>query len=378
MISGILLKVAGMEKEARGKYAPRPSLAGPERCIRQMVMWSMDIPQDRAMADRFQMTIDDSIFHEYLTGDWIQKSAFKLHSAQMGIDVLTLDFIDANKKRYCKICDKDIPLNILHGHPDGILTDLLGVDRHYEHKALNHFTFNRYWAGQLPLDYITQCCLYIKGLKKLNPEISESVLLIKNKNTAQYIDYLIRYDATTDTAHIMEIEHSGGEKQISDLGLPLHSIQHIIRDAVDRFRLVNAYVALGELPERPYEIGTTFPCGYCSWEKTCWQGYEREYTSLEDDAVMTGEIETLVKYYFETNMHLSEMEKEKEKLKGQIKAFLKEQGIRQGRAGIYTINNQLQKRTVLDKEAIPTGILKSASKETFIEVLSIRKIKEDV
>ena len=102
MLADVIIKVAGMEGKERGEYYPRPSLSGPERCIRQMVYWASGIKEDKKMGDRFQMTIDDSSWHETLTGDWLQKTAFKLHSEQMEVET---------------------PVG--KGHIDGILTDIL-------------------------------------------------------------------------------------------------------------------------------------------------------------------------------------------------------------------------------------------------------------
>jgi len=111
MIADIILKVAAMQGEEEGNHAyyPRPSLAGPERCIRQMVFWGMGIER-QALPGRAVMIFDDSSFHEDLTGDWIRKSAFQLHSEQMKVDV---------GEKYGIY---------LQGSIDGIITDLTGQD----------------------------------------------------------------------------------------------------------------------------------------------------------------------------------------------------------------------------------------------------------
>ena len=153
MLAELIPKIAAMEAAEKepGKYYPRPSLAGPERCIRQMMYWGMDTPQEKA-GDRMWLVFNDSSWHEELTADWIRKTAFRLHSEQM-----------------------KVKHDFLTGHIDGIATDILNIDRLWEHKAINHFSFEKYWNGkdgELPLDNICQSCIYCKGLQNDNPEIS--------------------------------------------------------------------------------------------------------------------------------------------------------------------------------------------------------------
>ena len=57
---------------------------------------------------------------------------------------------------------------------------MLGVDRLWEHKAINHFTFNKYWNGENPVDYFTQVGIYTNALTDIIP-VKEALLLIKIK-----------------------------------------------------------------------------------------------------------------------------------------------------------------------------------------------------
>lgn len=351
MLAEILHKLAGFENKEQ-EYRPRPSLAGSERCIRQLVYMASKTPKDKQTGDRFIHIMDDSSWHEVLTADWLRKSAYKLHSEQMWIKI-----------------EKD---NInMKGCIDGIITDLLEKDYLWENKAINHFSFERYWNGELPFDYISQCCLYLYGIQAVNPDIDTAILLIKNKNTSAFIDYTIQYDSKKDSAAILEVTHSNGQKKILN-----HIIELPVQNAFDKFNIIQHYVDKKELPGRPFEVGIQFPCGYCSWEDTCWAGYEIEYQKLSTEALLEGEIVELCAYYLETNMHISEMEKEKDSLKEKIKTILKEKQVSKGKAGEYTISNVLRKTTRLDKELIPIDILKAATKEGLQETLTIRKIKK--
>jgi hypothetical protein len=355
MLADIIVKVAGFEKEESSKYYPRPSLAGPERCIRQMVYWGSNTPKDKEISDRLMMTIDDSVWHEELTADWLRKSAYQFSSEQM--EVIT----DVGK-----------------GHIDGILTDILMQDYLYEHKALSHFTFVRYWSGEWPLDYTTQICLYNKALRKLNPQITTSVMLIKNKNTAQYIDYKIFYDSEKDTACILEITHSNGQRKIGDPYL--FTIENIISDAVKKFQAVDEHIRNKTLPDRQYEMDH-WRCAYCQWSETCWADYEKEYANLKEDAKLEGEVVDLCRLYLQLVNTEKDAKEHKEELRNKIVTLLKEQGISKGKTGEgkpgdYTVNYQVgtQKR-IKKTEEIPQEILPLITHEIPMERLTVRLIK---
>lgn len=319
MLADILIKVAGMEKEDRHAYYPRPSIAGPERCIRQMVYWGSGTPEDTKMSDRFVLVLDDSSWHEYLTSDWIQKTAFKLHSQQMTVSVTWQGLT-------------------LTGHIDGIITDLLGVDRLHEHKAINHFTWQRYAAGVVPVDYIAQCCLYIKGLQAENPAINEAVLLIKNKNTSQFLEYLIGYDSTMDTAMIKSIIASYGEVAPSG-----EIFEQTVHSAFAKFEVVDHHIKAGTLPPRPFEYGTDYPCTYCSWQNTCWGEYEKEVEAISNNEADLTELSDSARFYNELGAQIGEMTKQRKEVGHTIKKVLLDKSVRHGKAGEYDIELLLKK-----------------------------------
>jgi len=77
VLADVILKIAGQfqEKEETAYY-PRPSLAGKERCTRQLVYHGLNVPKE-PLAGRAVMIFSDSSFHEDLTADWIRKSAYQ-------------------------------------------------------------------------------------------------------------------------------------------------------------------------------------------------------------------------------------------------------------------------------------------------------------
>lgn len=350
MLAEILHKIAEMEPEEAHNYYPRPSLSGPERCIRQLVYWGLGKPR-KPFPGRTLHIFDDGNWHEELVADWIEQSAFKLHSKQMKVNAGT---------------QKGITLK---GSIDGIITDVLERDYLWENKSINHFTFERFWlGGEIPHDYLTQCALYIRGLQKDNPDITKAVLLLKNKNTSAYMDYLVQYDAEKDSLAIIEKTNSKDQREKTDI-----IIENITNDAFDKFASVNEYVKLKKLPKRQYDIDH-WRCEYCQYGDICWKGYEKEFEDLKTDEMLPAEVATLVKYKKETSAHRLEMEKEEEELKEQIEQVMKDAGARMGRAGDYIVELKLIEKKNLNKSLIPDNILKEATKKSHYTKLNIRKI----
>ena len=346
MLAEILPKIAAMENREYD-FRPRPSLAGPERCIRQMVFWGMGVPR-APMPGRAIMVFDDSSWHEELTADWLRKTAYKFHSQQMPVQ--------------CRA-----PMG--KGLIDGIVTDIEGVDRLLEHKAISHFSFQRLWEGSLvwekplPMDYLTQTAIYLDGLQKINPEIEEGILLAKNKNTAQYVEYRIKY--SWDSLGLIEIVNSQGERREINTLIP-----NIYQSAIDKFNEVMARIAERKLPKRQYGMDD-WHCKYCGWYGECWKNYEQEFNDLPVDVVLDDGIAEKCKRYKE----LGEAEKEKKELSKELKALMVEKEARKARAGEYIISRSLQKRKDLDKELIPADVLVQAEKESMFEKLTVSKGK---
>lgn len=230
----MLLKIAAEVQEESGPYRPRPSLAGPERCIRSLVYHAAGTPR-AALPGRAVVIFDDGRWHQQLLADWIRKSAYQLHSEEMLVET---------------------PVG--PGHIDGIITDLLQLDRLLEVKSVNHFSYERWWKGDYPLDYFTQVALYVAGLQKVQPEINEALLLCKNKNTSALMEFRLRYDRDDDSLALVEIIRSDGENSKSDF-----IMYCVTRVAVEKFRQVEEYAASKTLPARPFEYGSDWPCGYC-------------------------------------------------------------------------------------------------------------------
>ena len=347
MLAEILHKIASESQPKRDAYRERPSMAGPERCIRSMV-YHANGTKANPFPGRALFVFDDSTWHAELSKDWIRKTAYRIHSEEMEVET---------------------PVG--KGRIDGILTDLLGGDILFEHKAINHFSFDRIWKGQWPLDYLTQTALYIVGIQKINPDIAKALLLIKNKNTAQYIELLVQYDASTDTLSLLEMIRSDGQRTA-----PTFTMEQVCMDAVQKFAAVQMHVLDKTLPDRPYPVGTDYPCGYCAWAETCWEGYEDEFDLLAQDAQLDEEIATTCGYLKEVQMHKGEMEKEEKRLKETIREYMVSHDYRSGKAGEYVITREMRHSTSWDESAMSPETILTAKQIKPYEVLTIRKPKQ--
>lgn len=350
MLAEILHKIGAQQYQEKGNnhYKPRPSLAGPERCIRQMVYWRLDTPA-KPLPGRGVFIFDDSNWHEELTADWIRQSAYKLHSQQMVVEAMMDGF----------------PFT-LKGKIDGILEDFEGNESLWEHKAVSHFSWNEMAKGVPHTDYLAQDSIYLRGLHIISPQIRDLTLLIKNKNTAQYLEFIATYFYDHDELVVRSMHTSTEGMEETEIN---KSYPNIVRDCFAKFQAVEDYASSKELPRRQYDKDH-WRCEYCQYHETCWANYEAEFQALAVGADLQ-DMEELCAYYLETSSHANEMRKENEELKEKIKKALAEKGVREGTTARYLIKNNLVKSMRIDKTLIPATILAYCEKESFSERLSI-------
>lgn len=352
MIADILHKVACMDKPAEQAYHPRPSLAGPERCIRSLVYNRLGIKK-KQFPGRTLMIFDDGIWGEEITLDWISKTSYQVSSSQMKI-LVTLS-----------------PALKIPGSIDGIITDLTGYDRVLELKHINHFSFERYRNQKaLPLDYITQCCLYVRGCQDLNPDITEALLLLKNKNTAAYLEYVIRYDTEHDTATVRTMAGSQGEE--IRLNKEISAVLSLVKS---RFEEVEDYANQGRLPLRPYEP-SDWQCEYCQWGAECYKNYVKEFQEKVEGITLESSITEEVQMYVFYKKKLLEIKKAQDIATERIKVAMREQNSRLGKAGDYEVKIRLQERKYINKELIPMTVLDRVTEIKYSEILNIREVKD--
>ena len=319
MIADLIPKIAEFDQEARAEkkiYYPRPSLAGPDRCIRQMVYWGLGF-EGKPLPGRTLVIFDDSSFHEELTLDWIRKSAFAVHSEQMEVDCAA-------------------PMR--KGHIDALIQDMLSNDWLLEHKAINHFTFMRYWNGEVPMDYLAQTCIYDNALRKVAARLAGDVLLIKNKNTAAYLEFIV--ELQDDDYVCVRRTNSLGETRPMDLKL-----DSIVKDCCDKFFSVEDYMAQKRLPKRPYEVDD-WHCSYCAYGETCWGDYQKDFYELKTEIMLPNEVADMIRFYRETGAQQKDLSAAHDDLRDRIKKVMKDNGVREGYAGEFICRLKLQKNNV--------------------------------
>jgi hypothetical protein len=373
MLAEVIHKVAQLLHDDTQAYHPRPSMCSPEfpdspgRCIRQMVYHRLGAPA-RPLPGRALLVFDDGRWHEELSAQWIQKTAYTLHSRQQGVDIPLPAAIGTGYD--CAVCNppRAIPPDILHGHIDGLLTDCLNTTRLWEHKAINHFAFQGMLDGELPLDYIAQGCAYLAGLQGPRPDIQEALLLLKNKNTSAYLEFRFHYDPVADRCTLVERIASNGTAEP-----PHETIDGILTSAFAKFQIVEEYAALGALPPRPYRQDS-WRCSYCSWGDSCWENYAAEVAARDPEAPIP-ELAATLEQYYEAKRAKAQGDKTMKRLRPLILNALEARNTKRGVADGLIAAVRTQQRTELDHELLPPAAKKAAMQTRTIEVLDVARIR---
>lgn len=361
MIVELLHKVAVTEhKEDENVFYPRPSLSGPERCSRQMVYWGGGKEPDSKIGGRMLHVFNDSSWHEELTAEWIAKTTFRLHSRQM--------YVETN--------DFGVRLG---GKHDGIVTDLLEVDRLWEHKAINHFTFERCARGDsFPEDNLAQCAVYLRGLHAVQPECRECLLMVKNKNTASFLEYLLDYDFTTDCMTIVSLTHSDGSVKMFEN----EKRENIVQKVSEKFLGVLQHIKDGSLPDRPFDPGD-WHCNYCKFQRSCWDGYAGELNSVAvGEGDLEGEIADRVRYYQELGGHIGDQEKEKKDIGKELLQHMLANGLKKGRAGEYMVTLMVLEKSGIEWKDVPPSVsdllnpYRKKTPSSFVRVMPLKKAEK--
>lgn len=368
MLADLIPKLAALDQDEDHAYYPRPSMASPAapedpgRCVRAMTYARLGV-RPAPWPGRFLLVLDDSSWHEELTLDWLVKGAYTIHSRQMPIDFPLPRPIGPGG--YCRLCTQPIPNTVLHGHIDALFTDLITVDRLLEHKAVSMYTFDGMLAGTPSLDHLTQGCIYLGALQRLNPDLNEGVLLVKNKNTSAYLEFRFTYHAASDRCHVFEMTASQGIHLALDL-----TFDGLLAHAIEKFEAVESYASTQTLPVRPYRMDS-WRCDYCRFQRTCWDGYPAEVEARDDLATLDPTVAPLLAQYAEaaTMKRLSEVTTKR--LRPEILAALETQHVKTGVANGYQATVSIQKRTTLDESLLPPDIKQAAQVTKSLEILRV-------
>jgi hypothetical protein len=379
MLAEILHKIKELDQQENYKYSPRPSLSGPQRCIRSLDYYAQGFPPS-PFPGRAMQVMDDSSWHEQLILEEIRKSAYGLHSEQMHINI-PIGLPLRERKCLVKIngqeCGKTIPTGCAAGHIDGIITDMLGIDRILEIKAISHFGFQAIWNGEIPWDYIFQTTHYMEGILEINPEIKEGLLFFKNKNQAQYLDILLRYDNEKDELTIGKMTLSTGESKDINSTLP-----GALTQSRTKFQEVERYKIDKKLHPRQYTFDN-WHCEYCRWGATCWEGWEQEIQAVPDtlefpEPELDEAYERDCINIININAVIKQHEGQKDIIEDRLKTAIRDKA-RHGKAGSYIWGLRPQFKSSLNKDKIAPEVVAAATEKKLIlvfEAPKTLKIKE--
>jgi hypothetical protein len=383
MLADTIIRIAEESRGEEHPYRRRPSSSGPERCIRSMVYHGLNYPR-KPLTGRGVLVFDDSSTHEELTKAWLQKY-FILAGAEYKKQI-HLDLSDIGLSSPGLPEEKQPAIDWITIDP---MTGAFWVT---EHKAINCYTWARYedfMSGNLPMDYMTQLAAYMCGiyrdmiagkisfpLAKFDPACDhiDGILLIKNKNTAQYLEYIVKYFPGEDILLIKKIQSSNG--LVADvLNIEL---KYILKSAAAKFDEVDKLIAAKTLPTRPYLIGYDYQCGFCPYGDQCWAGREEEIKAMK--------LENL-EFYKSIRESIQNIQKWKKESRTQSKdagmvsenvlRTLVENNISQIMVDDYAVSVKYGPVRKLDKTKIPKEILEKAYEVTYEHDLSIKKIKEE-
>ncbi len=315
MLVELITKNAGQTQETNYRYYPRPSSVG--QCIRNLVYHASGVPADK-FPDRALLVFDDGNWHEELLKDHIRRTVFTL-SEWKGYNQ-RIEIADINGRK-------------MTGEIDGLITDPLNNTRLLEIKSINHFGFERLKDGPLD-DHRRQTNLYLHGLKLAGMDISEAILLYKNKNTSAMKEFIIEYDRKQALADI------------------------------DMFRSVEQMADAGEIPSRPYSFDD-WHCQYCRRQEHCWKGYADEVNALSTDVALSDEFEIDARYYNELGAQRSEIEKQRDDIGVILRKALSAAGAKSAHVGEYVLTLWVGERKKIDESLVPPEAFKKVITERF-------------
>lgn len=368
MFAELINAVAKLSQdEDRGPYRSRPSMAGPEKCIRSMVYAAVGA-KAKPFPGRSILTMNDSSWHEELTFDWASQTVLNVHSRQMPVDIPVSGLNPEGF--YCSVCEQEIAPGLLHGHLDAIVQDPLGRDWMWEHKAFTEIGYSRL-EKELPLDNLAQSACYSRGVQLLQPGLDRVLLTVKNKNHAQYMDFECTYEMEADVMVVHKRIRSNGDLPAIVETLN-HRIEGIFAATVAKFMEVDRYAAKKTLPKRPYPFGTNFPCGWCLYAGMCWEGYEGEVNALSSDVALNQEAADAVRFERELRADMGRIKKQREEVQASLLKMLETAGAKSGRAGEYLLEWVIEHKSYVIKSMVPPNAYEKRPSER----LKISKIKD--
>ncbi|HJT20997.1 MAG TPA: hypothetical protein VJ746_11035 [Nitrospira sp.] len=342
-------------------YRPRPSMAGPERCERQMVYRARGV-EELAISSRLAVIFKDGVAHEQITLDILKTTLFDIHSEQLPINLHgVLDWLEGQPPYPCCVCSAAqgsrvlIPATTLHGHIDALARDLYAVDRLIEHKGFVSHIFKRLWDQEKePLDNFTQSVLYFRGLKEQGLAVEEGALLIKNKDTGAYLEFELRYDYEQDILHVPVMTRSPHEREEIN-----RSYQGLFGATIEKFRRVHLHRVNETLPDRLHDPKDV-RCEYCPFQDICWEGFV--LPPLTEHVMLPAELIPVAQEFIQLDRELKPKNKRCEELKDTLMAAMQELHAESAATDTDVLKLVSSTQERLDQKALPVSLKKVYSK----------------
>ena len=220
-------------------------------------------------------------------------------------------------------------------------------------------------------------------------DVEEALLLIKNKNTSQYMELRVRpwLGNLGDEQPTVVVD---GVRMEGERGVPIEfscdtACADLLSRAVKRFEQVVQYRDAAMVPARPFEFGH-WRCDWCPFSGTCWEGYEDESSELVGDeaALLVGEhadLATKAREIYETNERRKTAEARVKEMKSEMKVELMKRDLRVGLINLsetheLTVKLRMQSREGIDASKIPSEVLPLVRKISTFEVLDVKARKK--
>jgi hypothetical protein len=381
VIVGLIPKIAGMEaaEEVRGPWRPRASAAGVDRCVRADVYHAAGA-KPAPLPGRAALVFDDGEWAEELTLDWLRKTVYRVHSAQMPVDCVHVPGLHAGYSCGRKGCGRTVAPGEVHGHIDAILTDpVTGKDLLLEHKAYNPFTWQRWATGkEVPWDIVIQAALYVHGVRRAGGNPDGALVVVKNKATAAFLELSIGVpDAFDGDIAVLAGCFTEGEQETPIPGLPVTAPRLLAR-SVERLLQIRDAAAAKVLPPRPFDL-SDWRCSYCAFASTCWENYQGEVAKSTGNVAVfrdPADVELVLKA-MNAVQALKVAEAEAKSTKSAVAARMRALGARAGVLhpnGLMPIDVRLdlRKRESVDPDLLPPDVRAAATVKTEYETVTVR------
>lgn len=361
------IEIPAIAKKQQEIHPYRVRVSNSGACPRQLYYHATGA-EARQHSGRMMLVFDDGSVHEDASVKWLELSNYSIHNRQLPLDIGIVSGISASTKSYCQTCEREIAACILHGHIDGTF-EYDDETILFEHKAIGQPAFDAL-VKEYPVGYVLQCASYLRGLNNIDIPAKHAVLLLKNKNRAEYRQIWITYDFKTDTV----VATRDWDDFSEDL-----EIKNATQKVIDLHRVVDEAVKAETPPKRPYDY-EDWHCKFCQYQAVCWDGYDVEVSKMSKDVELenSDDIRPIVAEFSEKRKLKSSLDKEVKELRRKLKKVLTERGIKKATVSGVKFGIRVIRKSKLDEDLLPEKVKEKAKRITYIEYVDVGDEKENI